>query len=191
MSTRIVYLMRGLPSCGKSHTAAKLAGPSGVVLETDQYFHTHVGDDPESYDFRRQLMPQAQAWNFARFVEAVAVGRSPIVVDRGNSRNAETRKYARHAVAHDYEVELAEPESPWWQEIRVLLKYKPITDPILDEWAQRLSQMSRTTHRVPVSTIRHWIKGWKHDLTVAEILGEDEPPTAPSAGEAPPPPGAG
>ena len=191
MSGRIVYLMRGLPSCGKSYTARRLVGESGVVLETDQYFYTKVGDDPESYDFRRELMPQAQGWNFARFVEAVAAGRSPIVVDRGNSRNAETRRYARHAVAHGYEVELAEPDSPWWQEIRVLLKYRPITDPILDQWAQRLSQMSRATHRVPVATIRHWIKGWKHDLTVAEILGDDEPPTGPPAGETPPTTAAG
>ena len=32
MSDRVVYLMRGLPSCGKSHTARKLAESGGIVL---------------------------------------------------------------------------------------------------------------------------------------------------------------
>lgn len=34
----VVYLMRGLPACGKSHRAKRLAGDKGIVLETDQYF---------------------------------------------------------------------------------------------------------------------------------------------------------
>ena len=49
MSDKIVYLVRGLPDCGKSHRAWRLAGTEGVVLETDQYFHTQVGDDPGSF----------------------------------------------------------------------------------------------------------------------------------------------
>ena len=44
MFEQIVYLMRGLPCCGKSHTARKLAGDQGVVLETDEYFYHCVGD---------------------------------------------------------------------------------------------------------------------------------------------------
>ncbi len=49
-SRKIVYLMRGLPSSGKSHMARKLAGDNGLVCETDTYFHAHVGEDPERYD---------------------------------------------------------------------------------------------------------------------------------------------
>ena len=52
VSAKMVYLMRGLPACGKSHRARRLAGPDGVVLETDAYFYTQVGDDPASYDYR-------------------------------------------------------------------------------------------------------------------------------------------
>src|SRR5687768_12834933 len=43
MTDKIVYLMRGLPSCGKSTTAKKLAGDTGVICETDEYFYTQVG----------------------------------------------------------------------------------------------------------------------------------------------------
>jgi hypothetical protein len=39
-SRKIVYLMRGLSSSGKSHTAKQLAGQTGIVCETDEYFYT-------------------------------------------------------------------------------------------------------------------------------------------------------
>ncbi len=124
MSDRVVYLMRGLPGCGKSYTARRLAGSDGIVCETDEYFYTQVGDDPLRYDYSEALLPAARNWNFARFCQAVDADRSPIVVDRGNGLNAETRDFAVYAVEHGYRLELREPESEWWQEIRVLLKYK-------------------------------------------------------------------
>ena len=46
MTGKVVYLMRGLPACGKSHSARKLAGAEGVVLETHEFFYPQVGSDP-------------------------------------------------------------------------------------------------------------------------------------------------
>jgi hypothetical protein len=175
MAERIVYLMRGLPACGKSFTAGKLAGDTGVVLETDAYFYTQVGDDSARYDYSRDLLPHARRWNFERFRRAIGEGVSPIVVDRGNGLNLETQQYARYAVDHGYQVELREPESEWWQEIRVLLKYKGVTREILYQWADRLAEISRANHRVPASTIRRWMDKWQHGLTVQHIL-EYQPP---------------
>ncbi|MCA9202230.1 MAG: AAA family ATPase, partial [Planctomycetales bacterium] len=74
MSERIVYLMRGLPACGKSYTARRLAGATGVILETDQYFYLQVGDDPASYDYSEERLPAARQWNFNRFRRAIAAG---------------------------------------------------------------------------------------------------------------------
>ena len=172
-SQAVVYLMRGLPSCGKSYTARRLAGDTGVVLETDEYFYLMVGDDPGRFDYREDLLPAARQWNFDRFVRAVAAGITPILVDRGNGLNRETRRYAQHAIEHGYRVELKEPESEWWQEIRVLLKYKPATREILYQWADQLAAKSRRTHRVPVETIRLWMDKWRHDLTIEQILAQD------------------
>lgn len=169
-SGKVVYLMRGLPSSGKSHTARQLAGQTGVVCETDAYFYTHIGEDPTRYDYRPELLEEARRWNFARFKEAVGNGITPIVVDRGNGLNLSTRIYARHAVDHGYEVELKEPESEWWQELRVLLKYKPVTRPLLLQWADILARMSRSSHRVPAAVIRRGMEKWKSDLTVSDIL---------------------
>ena len=170
MPDKVVYLMRGLPSCGKSTTARELTQSGGIVLETDEYFYTQVGDDPTRYDYHADLLPAAREWNFERFVEAIAAGRSPIVVDRGNGLNAETRRYAQYAVKHGYRVELKEPDSPQWLEIRVLLQSKHANRQLLYQWADRLSEMSRTGHRVPAATIRDWMDKWRCDLGVDHIL---------------------
>ena len=173
---KVVYLMRGLPGCGKSFTARQLAGETGVVLETDAYFYTQVGDDPGKYDWSDDLLPAARQWNLANFREAVAKGVSPIVVDRGNGLNPETRQYAAFGVEHGYRVELAEPESPWWRELRVLLKYKKfVDDKLFDDWARKLADSTRDQHRVAASRIRHWMSSWRHDLTVDRILDSKRP----------------
>ena len=175
MSDRVVYLMRGLPSSGKSWTARRLAGVAGRVLETDAYFYTQQPGEPATYQWRAHLLPAARRWNFERYVQVIADQISPIVVDRGNSWNEETRRYAQYALDQGYRVELKEPESEWWQEIRVLLKTKDTNTMVLYQWAERLAEMSQRTHCVPASTIRQWMDSWKHDLTIDDIVNRQSP----------------
>ncbi len=170
MPQSTVYLMRGLPCCGKSFTARNLAGDEGIVLETDEFFYQCVGEDPTEYNYSREALVEARKWNFRRFVEAVQARLHPIVIDRGNNLSPESQRYAKYAVEHGYQVELKEPESQWWHEIRVLLKYRPTTNQILDQWASRLSESSRAGHRVPASLIRQGMDQWQLDLTVEGIL---------------------
>lgn len=170
MTAAVVYLMRGLPSSGKSFTARQLAGDAGIVLETDEFFYTEVGSDPTKYDYQARLLDRARSWNFKRFKRALNTLRSPLVVDRGNGMSHETRRYIRRALKHGYQVELAEPSSEWWQEIRVLLKYKEHVWPILRRWAKRLAKMQRETHRCPADVILRRMRKWQHDLTVEAIL---------------------
>lgn len=172
MSDKVVYLMRGLPSSGKSHLARKLVGNVGVLLETDQFFYRDNGDGTQSFHYSEAQLPAARQWVFEKFREALAEARSPIVLDRGNGLNAETRRFAQYAVDQGYRVELKEPDSPWWQEIKELMRGRPSTNPLLDQWALRLSQMSLETHRVPLDTIQKWLSTWRVDLTVEEILGQ-------------------
>lgn len=151
--------------------ARRLAGATGVVLETDQYFYTQVGDDPGKYDYRKELLPVARQWNLDRFRSALKHEASPIVIDRGNGLNQESRQYVILAREYSYQVELQEPDSPWWQELRVLLKYKQYVAPeLLDEWAQNLAIRSKSTHRMPEAKIRSWMQSWRWDLTVEDIL---------------------
>ena len=162
--------MRGLPSCGKSHMARRLAGDDGVICETDEFFYTEVGDDPSQFNYDAACMDEAPDWNFERFCQAVESDVPRVIVGRGNSRSRESCIYIEFAMAHGHRVELKEPDSEWWQEIRVLLKYRDLTGPALDEWADRLAEMNRTTHRTPAKTIRRWMSKWKHDLTIEDML---------------------
>jgi hypothetical protein len=162
--------MRGLPSCGKSHMARRLAGGDGLVCETDAFFHSEVGTDPASYDYDAARLPEAREWCFERFLNGIDDGVPVIVVDRGNSLSAGSAAYAIHAVRNGYDVVLSEPDSPWWQEIRVLLKYKRHTKIVLFAWAERLVQLSRRTHRVPLEQILHLMARWRYNVTVEDIL---------------------
>lgn len=167
----IVYLMRGLPSCGKSTLARELAGTTGVICETDEFFYTQIGESSDNYDYSADRLDDARVWNLQRFQNALRDRISPIVVDRGNGLNAETQEYVLLAQQQGYAVELKEPNSPWWQELRVLLKYRQyVSSELFDRWAEALAQKSRETHRVPVGTIRHWMKAWRTELTVDDIL---------------------
>lgn len=170
MSDKVVYLMRGLPSSGKSHLARRLIGDAGVLLETDQFFYRDNGDGTRSFHYSEARLPAARQWVFERFREALAAGRSPIVLDRGNGLNEETRLFAQYAVDQGYRVELKEPDSAWWLEIKELMRGRPQTNSLLDQCAVRLSELSRETHRVPLDTIQKWMSSWRVDLTVEEIL---------------------
>jgi hypothetical protein len=170
MTNRVVYLMRGLPSCGKSFTARKLAGDTGIVCETDEYFYTEVGEDRTSFDYREDLMETARQWNLNRFRNALQAGTLPIVVDRGNGLSTESQAYARIALEHGYSVQLREPDSPWWKEISSLLRDKERNRELLDKWAILLSQANKATHRVSASNIRRKMDRWICDLTVEDIL---------------------
>ena len=163
--------MRGLPYCGKSHTARQLATEGGVICETDDYFFSHVGDDPTRYDYDKDLLATAREWNFRRFTKAVDEGVSPVVVDRGCGLNVGNP--AIRPLRHRCWLpgpQLKEPESEWWQEIRKLLKDKDANRELLYQWADRLAEQSKTNHRVPASTIRRRMDKWKLDLTIEDIL---------------------
>lgn len=167
---RVCFLMRGLPSTGKSHKARRLAGDNGVICETDEFFRTQLGSDPNVFDYDSARMREARDWNFKRFCLAVDRGASPIIVDRGNGLSTESRRYALHARERGYRVELAEPDSEWWAEIRVLLKYRRYTAPVLKAWAVKLAEVNRDTHRVSARKIWSRMQSWRHGLRVEDIL---------------------
>ena len=160
-----VYLMRGLPSSGKSSYARQLAGENGVICETDQFLRKSTGDDGDGVS-----MSKARQANFEEFCRNVELKRTPIVVDRGNGLNEETYIYVNFARKHGYRIELVEPNTPWWQEIRTLLRYRPHTDDILRSWATELARLNRRTHSVSEKTILDWLDGWIADLSVEELL---------------------
>ncbi len=67
MDIKLVYLMRGLPGCGKSHMAQRLAGETGLICETDQYFHGFDSENRPIYSYSESRLQEAREWNFRRF----------------------------------------------------------------------------------------------------------------------------
>ncbi len=59
--------------------------------------------------------------------------------------------------------------------VRVLSRYRQFIDAkLFCLWATKLADATRDTHRVLVSTIRHWMKNWRHNVTVTGILNYEE-----------------
>lgn len=175
-SDKRLVLMIGLPSCGKTTKSRAMVRPGEALFEFDQFFYTEVGTDPEIYDWTRSLMGDAKRWNLERITEALDEGVSRVIVDSDNQAHAYTKLYVEHAVRLGYEVEFCEPDTIWWQEIRTLLRDKEKNAEQLDRWAQKLSHMSRGTHRVGVATFRRRIRHWIPDITVEHILAVDSQP---------------
>ncbi len=170
-SEKNIILMCGLPSSGKSYSARKLVGSTGVICEFDQYFYQCVGNSRSVFNWSNKLVPDAHRWNLARFKEAVDAGISPVVVDDNNGVFPTTRQYVAYALESGYEIRIEQPESPWWLEIRRLLEDKHANKELLYTWARKLEAMSRKTHRVPLSLFLRRINAWRNDINVENIMG--------------------
>ena len=159
--TKCMILMRGLPSCGKSTTSRLLAASEGgVVYEFDSYFNTQVGDNPTEYNWSKALIPQARKWHYDRVRAAVERGLTPIVVDNNAHLNMRARDMVNHAVKHGYVVELREPDAPWWSKIVLLLDDYKTNKKELKKWAEYLSKLNKSTHRVSVKQIMRKAARW-------------------------------
>ncbi len=169
-SGKNMILMRGLPSCGKSHRSRRLAGACGTVIEIDDYWYSEVGSDPTAYTWRSSEVDRCRRWTFARISEALDAGRTPLVIDGMNDVDPFTGHYVLHALRCDYQVTIEEPDSPWWLQIRSLLEDPALHRPALDEWAKKLTFLSRSTHRVPIATLRTRIRRWRNNVSVADYL---------------------
>ena len=170
---RIMILMRGLPSCGKTYTSRKLARAGGAHIEFDQFFYTQMGADPNSYDWSEQELSNARNWNLERIKAAVDEGVSPIIVDSDNTVCGFTKQYVVYAVERGYEIQFKDPESPWWRTIRQLLDNRESNARELRAWAGILTTLSESMHRVPLQAILQRIERWKSDITCEDILAAE------------------
>uniref|UniRef100_A0A3Q2QHD7 NEDD4 binding protein 2 n=1 Tax=Fundulus heteroclitus TaxID=8078 RepID=A0A3Q2QHD7_FUNHE len=149
---KVLVLLRGAPGSGKSTLARALLehNPGGVVLSTDDYFSHGTG-----YQFDPTALGEAHEWNHKRAREALERGKNPVIVDNTNMQGWEMKPYVAQALRHGYKVLFREPDT-WW-------KFK----------ARELER--RTTHNVPVDTIRRMLNGYERFVTVQSIMGSHTP----------------
>lgn len=174
MSKKLV-IMRGLPWCGKSYTAKEIAGDVGVVYSTDDYFYTMVDPwNPTEYNFVPRYLAYAHKWNFMRATFDINVGHPLVIIDNTNTTASEPKKYVEYALCQDYEIEIREPTSDRWKEIRELLQRKKECKKELRAWAAKLAEGSLQTHKVPQFAIEKMMWRWQNDLTLDQILEAED-----------------
>uniref|UniRef100_A0A4W6BWV0 NEDD4 binding protein 2 n=1 Tax=Lates calcarifer TaxID=8187 RepID=A0A4W6BWV0_LATCA len=149
---RVLVLLRGAPGSGKSTLARAFLehNPGGIILSTDDYF-TRNGE----YQFDPIALGEAHEWNHRRAKEAFERGTNPIIIDNTNMQGWEMKPYVFQALKHGYKVLFREPDT-WW-------KNKP----------RELER--RTTHNVPVESIRRMLNGYERFVTVQSIMGSQMP----------------
>lgn len=133
--TKVMYIPRGLPGCGKSTFCRKmteiLLGLKGItilcdpekatqegflhlyqnyILSTDDYF-TIVGEDGHlKYKFNPSKVRQAHEYNKARAENSARLGISPLFIDNTNIKKIEFEPYIKIATNYGYKVVVVEPE---------------------------------------------------------------------------------
>ncbi len=146
---KMLYILRGISGSGKSSLSQKL-GAGGAVFSTDDFF-MQSGD----YNFDANKFGEAHQWNVDRAVKAMSEGISPIVIDNTNTQAWEAKPYVAAAIQYGYQVEFAEPDTPW--------KFN----------AEELAR--RNKHGVPLDTIQQMINQWEPDLTVDKVMNSKSP----------------
>ena len=170
---RMVFLMQGLPSCGKSYTAKLVAGKSGVIIETDSYYA--IRDKKGKiigHNWDKSQTPKNRELFFKDFKKAIKKGVMKIVLDRANNKPGKfINKLCVYAVQHGYELELVDPISPWWPEIKALLKHKENNIKALKERADFLSHLNKNTHGASsIAIFRRMMKHCDMNATIGNYL---------------------
>jgi predicted kinase len=156
MNKKILYLMRGLPGSGKSTTAKHLAesicNGEACILSTDEYFT--IGG---VYEFRACYLRMAHAWNERRAEACVEKGISPIIIDNTNVCAWEAKPYVSMALEYGYDVQVLEPDTPWWK-------------------SRDIKEMAkRNTHGVSASQIKRMLERWDYNFNVYTIQSATVP----------------
>jgi len=154
---KLLILMRGTPGTGKSHEANLLTSKD-KIFSTDAWFDLQPGGYVANWS--QDKLFKAHCWNQDRTKAAIALGTTPLVVDNTNLQMKAARVYFDMGVEAGYEVQIREPSSPWWLEIKELMRDKKTNQEKLKDWSEKLADgfsyeglIIKNVHNVPASTI--------------------------------------
>lgn len=201
--------MRGFPGSGKSYEARSLCqkyggNPDDNIFSTDDFWVWEVLQDYrqakldptcdhvywqelllDTYraNWTAEKLGRAHNWNHQRFETAVGLDISPVVVDNTNVKARDIRGYVQTAEEAGYEIQIHEPNSPWWLDHRAMLEAKQANGTALENFARFLAGFHEgmsakygvkgNTHGCPLDTIRNMIRRWQPNLTVEDIMGRN------------------
>jgi predicted kinase len=156
-----LYILRGVPSSGKSFRARQLVdNDKSKIFSADLFFSPT--EDMEEYrrEWCVEKLHAAHSWCKSGVQNAMQLGVSPIVVDNTNIKRRDFMPYIDLAKQYQYRYEIRESESPWWAEIRPLLENTQKNEKLLAKWASKLANgfkygdiVIKNSHGVPEATI--------------------------------------
>lgn len=97
----VLYILRGIPGCGKSTLAKNLAGGTGVICEADNYFVSDV-DGIYRYDIKKIGLAHGWCKDICR--NALEAKIPVVVVSNTNVNPKDFAAYKDMAVAAGYQV---------------------------------------------------------------------------------------
>lgn len=166
---KVIKLMRGLPSSGKSYRALELAGDDpSVICSADHYF----GSTPEEYvanwTIEKLGLAHGQCKKNARML--MQRQRPLVIVDNTNTMVREIMPYFDMAVQYQYRFEIEEPTSPWWvNDIAPYLADKEGNRAHLQKMARFLAEKSQQSHKVPLASIEKMLFRYHYNVTVEQL----------------------
>jgi predicted kinase len=135
----ILYILRGCAGSGKSFRAKELVEDKNNIFSADKWFS--ATDDYEEY--RKNWAPDklhaAHSWCKGNLSAAMQKGVTPVAVDNTNVLRRDFMPYFDLANQYQYLAVVEESQSPWWLEIRELLKEKTEVKEI-EQWAKKLAE---------------------------------------------------
>lgn len=129
----IAYIMRGVPGSGKSTRARELAGSTGIVHSSDDYFFVDG-----KYHFDAARLQEFHDRNFAAFCLSLRRGIPIVIADNTNAKIAYFQRYIEAARQAGYQVTIV---------------------PMPHLTAAEASR--RTIHAVPVEVIQRMLDEWE------------------------------
>lgn len=165
---KVIYLMRGLPSSGKSYRAKELANNKlDIICSADDYF-----GEGQAYlkNWRADKLGLAHAF-CKKKAKILMQKQSPfVVIDNTNTRIYEILPYFEMSLQYEYKFSIVEPTSPWWvEQIAPYLLDKEGNRKHLEKMCEFLWKKNQETHCVPLENIKKMLFRYHVNVTVDDL----------------------
>ena len=149
-----LYIMRGIPGCGKSHRASKLSQRlNGAPIMSADNFFGEGEEYKKNWSISKAHLGHRDCE--AKVLTAMKSKTPSIIVDNTNLVLSMFRVYLDYALDHGYAAHLVYPDSPWWTDtVHPFLLVKKQDDESKTQAAEIAKLLfQKNVHGVPESTL--------------------------------------